>query len=315
MADDIGPQLPSFLKSDKSIKESNDDQHNSPTEDDVYGPVLPQRPINLKNSESCEEGERLSKNCKQSEEDLNATGDKSQMYGPALPPNLVEESITPIGPALPPGWNPSSDSESEEDDDLIGPALPSMDSADGIDQKRLEFEERALAMKNKLTGKSDNKEKELKRESWMTELPPELGLNIGIVARTFKKKTLNSTEADRSVWTDTPQDRERKRREQIEKGKKQAVDEPHQLSKRDIEMQQRVQQHNDEHRRGQSLLELHQEERKKKKNSGPEERRAFDRNVDLNSRNVDKKVLGSFMQTATKFNDKFENAKSGKKFL
>ena len=32
----------------------------------------------------------------------------------------------------------------------------------------------------------------------------------GIVARTFKKRNSNTSESDRSVWTDTPADRERK---------------------------------------------------------------------------------------------------------
>lgn len=42
----------------------------------------------------------------------------------------------------------------------------------------------------------------------MTELPPELQ-HIGLGARTFKKRT-GPDNKDRSVWTDTPADRERK---------------------------------------------------------------------------------------------------------
>ena len=34
----------------------------------------------------------------------------------------------------------------------------------------------------------------------------------GIVARTFKKKTLSAKDADRSGWTETPADKERKKR-------------------------------------------------------------------------------------------------------
>lgn len=48
------------------------------------------------------------------------------------------------------------------------------------------------------------------RESWMTELPPELQ-HIGLGARTFKKKS-GPENKDRSIWTDTPADRERKSR-------------------------------------------------------------------------------------------------------
>lgn len=48
------------------------------------------------------------------------------------------------------------------------------------------------------------------RETWMTELPPELQ-HIGLGARTFKKRS-GPENKDRSIWTDTPADRERKAR-------------------------------------------------------------------------------------------------------
>lgn len=50
----------------------------------------------------------------------------------------------------------------------------------------------------------------LTRETWMTELPPELQ-HIGLGARTFKKRS-GPENKDRSIWTDTPADRERKTR-------------------------------------------------------------------------------------------------------
>lgn len=46
------------------------------------------------------------------------------------------------------------------------------------------------------------------RETWMTELPPEL-TNFGLGARTFKRKAIEKS-GDRSEWTDTPAERERK---------------------------------------------------------------------------------------------------------
>lgn len=42
----------------------------------------------------------------------------------------------------------------------------------------------------------------------MTELPPELK-DFGLGPRTFKRRT-DTKSGDRSVWTDTPADRERK---------------------------------------------------------------------------------------------------------
>jgi len=44
----------------------------------------------------------------------------------------------------------------------------------------------------------------------MTELPPELQ-HVGLEARTFKKRS-GPENKDRSIWTDTPAERERKAR-------------------------------------------------------------------------------------------------------
>ena len=50
--------------------------------------------------------------------------------------------------------------------------------------------------------------KPITRESWMTELPPEMK-DFGLGPRTFKRRA-DGKSGDRSVWTDTPADRERK---------------------------------------------------------------------------------------------------------
>jgi len=50
--------------------------------------------------------------------------------------------------------------------------------------------------------------KQVTRESWMTELPPELK-SFGFGPRTFKRRA-DDKSGDRSIWTDTPADRERK---------------------------------------------------------------------------------------------------------
>ena len=43
----------------------------------------------------------------------------------------------------------------------------------------------------------------------MLELPPQLGANIGLGARKFKLRQDDGND-DRSSWTDTPADKERK---------------------------------------------------------------------------------------------------------
>lgn len=50
--------------------------------------------------------------------------------------------------------------------------------------------------------------KPITRESWMTELPPEMK-DFGLGPRTFKRRA-DDKSGDRSVWTDTPADREKK---------------------------------------------------------------------------------------------------------
>ena len=50
------------------------------------------------------------------------------------------------------------------------------------------------------------------RDSWMTELPDKLSQAFsGTTARTFRTNPVPEiSDADRSLWTDTPADRERK---------------------------------------------------------------------------------------------------------
>uniref|UniRef100_A0A4W5LRJ6 GPALPP motifs-containing protein 1 n=1 Tax=Hucho hucho TaxID=62062 RepID=A0A4W5LRJ6_9TELE len=80
------------------------------------------------------------------------------------------------------------------------------------------------------------------RETWMTELPPTLQ-HIGLGARTFKKRA-GPESKDRSLWTDTPADRERKLRERLE-GKETEEKEPvPQLSHKELQMAEKVSKYN-----------------------------------------------------------------------
>nr|XP_013035008.2 GPALPP motifs-containing protein 1-like [Anser cygnoides] len=90
---------------------------------------------------------------------------------------------------------------SSEEDDIIGP-MPAKGPVESDVTK--EFERRAQRMKEKLT----SADSQVPRESWMTELRPELK-SFGFRPRTFKRRA-DDKSGDRSVWTDTPADRERK---------------------------------------------------------------------------------------------------------
>lgn len=105
-----------------------------------------------------------------------------------------------------------------------------------------EFEKRAQRMKEKLT-KGDEDFKPITRESWMTELPPELR-GFGLGPRTFKRRA-DDKSGDRSVWTDTPTDRERKAKETQEAKKSfTKKDEERVLSGREKRLAEQVSSYN-----------------------------------------------------------------------
>merc|ERR1712098_44289 len=73
-----------------------------------------------------------------------------------------------------------------------------------------EFEMRSNKMKDKLEGKDV---KEVKRESWMLELPEEKANSFGLGPRQFSRKGLPEKGKDRSMWTDSPAEKERNLRD------------------------------------------------------------------------------------------------------
>ena len=57
----------------------------------------------------------------------------------------------------------------------------------------------------------EDTEEIVERETWMTELPDRMGASLGLQARTFRSdKSALAASGDRSGWTDTPEDKERK---------------------------------------------------------------------------------------------------------
>uniref|UniRef100_A0A8C5GYA3 GPALPP motifs-containing protein 1 n=1 Tax=Gouania willdenowi TaxID=441366 RepID=A0A8C5GYA3_GOUWI len=156
----------------------------------------------------------------------------------------------------------------------------------------------------------------LSRETWMTELPPELQ-HIGLGARTFKKKS-GPEKGDRSIWTDTPADRERKTRERLEekqKGGAQKDDAP-QFSRKDVEMAEKVSKYN-ESKRAESLISLHSKKMKEKaknKADQPVERKEFDRDADLQVNRFDEAQKQRLLKKSQELNTRFSHSKD-KMFL
>uniref|UniRef100_A0AAV2LML9 General transcription factor IIF subunit 2 n=1 Tax=Knipowitschia caucasica TaxID=637954 RepID=A0AAV2LML9_KNICA len=211
-----GPTLPPHLR-------NSQDETDSDSDNELVGPALPpgykrgssddsEEEVSPKRAKTSHATGNQQENAVTEEED-----DDDGFFGPALPPGFKKQESSPdptpaIGPALPPGFRkPSYDDEEEEDDsedeeDFSGPALPpgyqhqassSEDEDEDVigpmpskgpteDSVALDIERRAQRMKDKLSGKDAPVAPA--RESWMTELPPELQ-HIGLGARTFKKKS------------------------------------------------------------------------------------------------------------------------------
>ncbi|CAB1327383.1 unnamed protein product [Coregonus sp. 'balchen'] len=183
------------------------------------------------------------------------------------------------GPALPPGYTaePSSsdEEEEEEDEEVIGP-MP----AQGAIQD------------------SDGPE-EVVRETWMTELPPTLQ-HIGLGARTFKKRA-GPESKDRSLWTDTPADRERKLRERLEGKKSEEIESVPQLSHKELQMAEKVSKYN-------------LKKRKLDEGAKSVERRAFDRDQDLQVNKFDEAQKQRLLKKSQELNTRFGHSKE-KMFL
>ncbi|XP_065702322.2 GPALPP motifs-containing protein 1 [Patagioenas fasciata] len=321
-----GPALPPGYKSSCSSETSDSDDNleslplprgtNGDSEEETEGDPPPKKPKNIQEDDDDDDG----------------------FFGPALPPGFKKQDDSPgrpiIGPALPPGFRkpsqdtgnsrcsigPSASSEfhsqvtddSEEEDNLIGP-MPAKGPVESDVAK--EFERRAQKMKEKLTSADNNEPKQVTRESWMTELPPELK-SFGFGPRTFKRRA-DDKSGDRSIWTDTPADRERKAKEREEARKSTSKDnEETVLSGRDKRFVEQVTSYN-ESRRSESLMDIHQKKLKSKtseEKNKPQERRPFDREQDLKVNRFDEAQKKALLRKSRDLNSKFEHSK-GNMFL
>ncbi|KFV50079.1 GPALPP motifs-containing protein 1, partial [Tyto alba] len=319
-----GPALPPGYKSSCSSE--------TPDSDDDSEPLPLPRGANSDSEET--EGDPAPKKPKRIREDDE---DDDGFFGPALPPGFKKQDDSPerpiIGPALPPGFRkplqdtknsrcsigPSVSSElrtqvysSEEEDNLIGP-MPAKGPVESDVTK--EFERRAQRMKEKLTSADSDEPKQVTRESWMTELPPELK-SFGFGPRTFKRRA-DDKSGDRSIWTDTPADRERKAKEREEAKKSTSKDnEEIVLSGRDKRLVEQVTSYN-ESKRSESLMDIHQRKLKSKaseEKTKPQERRPFDRDQDLKVNRFDEAQKKALIRKSRDLNTKFEHSK-GSMFL
>ncbi|KAI3377509.1 hypothetical protein L3Q82_008686 [Scortum barcoo] len=339
----IGPALPPRFRKEESDEDSDG-------EEGFSGPALPPGYKRGKESSSSDESEpevevKRAKTGHTAEteklEKREEEEDDDGFFGPALPPGFRKQQSSPerppvLGPALPPGFRRAAyENDDDEEDDseggegLPGPALPpgyraESSSSEGEDEDVIgpmpskgpiqvsvaqDFERRAQRMKEKLTG--TEAPEVLTRETWMTELPPELQ-HVGLGARTFKKRS-GPENKDRSIWTDTPADRERKARERHEAKKKgeTAKDDVQQVSQKDLEMAEKVSKYNDS-KRAESLMSMHSKTMKDKakaKADKPAERRPFDRDEDLQVNRFDEAQKQRLLKKSQELNTRFSHSK------
>ncbi|KAL1021650.1 hypothetical protein UPYG_G00016140 [Umbra pygmaea] len=352
----IGPALPpSFSKSSNDDSDEEDGfagpalppgykpELLSSSEDD-FGPeeevVFKRRDKTSSRHGANRDGPTTEKQRRVEETARETADDEDGFFGPALPPGFSKPQASPerpavLGPALPPGFRkPSADDDEHDDDDdeddFPGPALPPGYTADPSssdeevigpmpapaaiqDSVALDIERRAQKMKDRLLGINDGPE-EVVRETWMTELPPTLQ-HIGLGARTFKKRA-GPESKDRSLWTDTPADRERKLMERLEGKKDDEKDPVPQLSYKELQLAEKVSKYN-ETKRGESLISLHEKKMKKRKaeeGAKPVERRAFDRDTDLQVNKFDEAQKQRLLKKSQELNTRFGHSKE-KMFL
>lgn len=254
--------------------------------------------------------------------------------GPALPQvssrnhpgesSISEKFPCTIGPALPDHLKASiesmesSESElspfSEEEhieDDLIGP-MPGASNS----KANLKLEQRALELKLKRLENPKNITITT-REDWMLQLPDIRKVSdMGLGARQFRIREKLEI-GDRSVWTDTPSDKERKKLGYVSSKDttyKREEQERRKIAEYDDYQEEVIKKHK-KHKRDKSLLDIHNKkaEKNKKKNNIKPIRRPFDRNIDLHANRFDDAQKKAIIKKAKLLDTRFSSGAS--KFL
>lgn len=188
---------------------------------------------------------------------------------------------------------------------------------------QLELEKRALEMKLRRFDDDDaaKTSNANAREDWMLELPDIRKVaDMGLGARQFRTREKLEI-GDRSVWTDTPSDRERKKTSSSSGHSSRDAKRDHEreielarIAERDKQQEEQVKRHKKKHKRDKSLLDIHQKKLKKEKKDKEEPtRRPFDRNVDLHANRFDDAQKKAIMKKAQLLDTRFSSG--GSKYL
>jgi len=161
-------------------------------------------------------------------------------------------------------------------------------------------------MRDKIEGKGG--EVKLERESWMLELPTDRPKSqlLGLTGpRQFKSKT-PAERGDRSVWTDSPAEREaRKQGKSMDKPDIEMTPQMLASLKRDAETAAVVESYN-EKKRAKPLVDMHIDKMAKtSKSSDKSERKPFNREDDMCVNKFDDAQKASMLKKARQLNDRF----------
>ncbi|KAG5900588.1 hypothetical protein JTB14_017446 [Gonioctena quinquepunctata] len=290
-------------------------------EKNIIGPALPpdlQKPQDSCSSSLSSTSETSSKCIAQKEEIIGPAlpphlqkekEDGGQICGPSMPPTSDENSSKVVGPALPPHFQETSSKLQEENlesegEEIYGP----VPVGSSFSRSHIELEERALEMKiAQLNPKEQN---EPIREEWMLELPEVKAAHLGLGPRQFRAKA-GPDLSDRSSWTDTPQDKVKKKVKAEPKVDLQKEAELKELKRRDKEQESLVKKSK---RSKESLVEIHEKKMKKEKDKTVTgERRPFSRETDLQVNRFDEAQKKAVLKKAQLLDTRFFSGES--KFL
>merc|ERR1719411_1304124 len=199
----------------------------------------------------------------------DSDSDDDDDFGPSLPPHLAQTQ-----------QSSQQQQDDSSDDEFIGPKITEQTTESNKEDIAREVELRALRMRDKLDGKD---KPEVVRESWMLELPEEKASRFGLGARQFSRKGVSERGGDKSAWTDSPADKERKLRQGDVVEPDEFDNQSAAVRLRDENME-RVSNDLKKKRGTDSLMEAHEKklkkEKKEEKDSGKiAGRRPFDRDI------------------------------------
>ena len=287
----IGPVIPSQLSENQDCEDSGCDDDGS---DDDFGPRLPSVPCRGPAPASGPPAPETANDSDSDEED----------FGPSLPPHLAQTQ-----------QSSQQQQDDSSDDEFIGPKITEQTTESNKEDIAREVELRALKMRDKLDGKD---KAEVVRESWMLELPEEKANRFGLGARQFSRKGVSERGGDRSAWTDSPADKERKLRGEAETGEQEEFDNQSAAVRLRDQNMERVSNDLKKKRGTDSLMEAHERKLKKEKKEEKESgkiagRRPFDRDIDLKANQFDEAMKKNMLKAAAKIDNRFSSG--SQKFL